>query len=255
MRLHRVLTTALVFCTMIPAASVFPSEIGFSIGSSSQASDFATPFDYYYEVNNNPLDPITGADISSELRRIHSGGGSFGGRSGASYLGFLLVNDLPVKGFELEHDFYVTLGAEQSIKKHSLAYAANINYVLPCYPEIMIWRMKPFVGAGAGYAYRFGTNKDFIFSKLLDYRGNFQFDFGGGAKIQIYENWWLRWSIRDTVTPSMKRLDKVSPGTIPPAGGSIGASLFTTVRQTVHHISVVFSIVSIRNYQAETAGE
>ncbi|HUU27168.1 MAG TPA: hypothetical protein VM123_05080 [archaeon] len=169
-----------------------------------------------------------------------------GERSSASFLGFTWVHKLPLRNFEVEHTLGSAFSAEKSAKPNILLYSSNLNLVLPWYPKISLWNIKPFVGLGLGYVFNFGNNfglkideeefpPEFKLPYILGNNGNFQYNFGGGGKIQVWQQWWLRISLRDYILPSVKRLAIVQER----------GSFFSTGRDTTHNIALTFSLVHI----------
>jgi len=220
------------------------SEIGFSFGGYFKGSDINKPI--RVSISTNPWEDFISIEpyTKSSDQFIEPTGVKMGGRSTASYLGFVYVHKFLHTSFELEHTFGGAFGAEMSVKPNILIYSSNLNYILPWYPKISLWRIKPFVGAGVGYVFNFGENFGLKIDKsevppqqyfpgMLDNNGNFQYNFDGGGKIQVWEKLWVRFSLRDHVLPSMKMLSfKPQPG-----------KTFSTVKETTHNIFFTVSLV------------
>lgn len=234
-----------IFSLFLYAEPIQSSEIGFTVGSYFKDSDInqsievalsSTPGEEYIEIINREIYP------ADQLRGPV--GVMMGGRSTAAYLGFIYVHRFFHPSFELEHTFGGAFSAEMSAKPHILCYSSNLNLVLPWYPKIFLWRIKPFVGVGLGYVFNFGENfglkidKEEVppyqyFPSRLSNNVNFQYNFGGGGKVQVWEQLWLRFSVRDYIQPSMKKLNfKRQLGEI-----------FSTVKETTHNISFTVSLV------------
>jgi len=234
-----------IFSLFLYTGQIQSSEIGFSIGSYFKDSDInqsieivlsSNPWEEYIEIINreiHPPDPLRGPF-----------GVKMGERSSASYLGFTYSHKFYHPSFELEHTFGGAFSAKMSVKPHIFLYSSNLNFILPWYPKIFLWRIKPFVGVGLGYVYNFGENfglkieKEEVppyqyFPSRLDNNGNFQYNFGGGGKIQVWEHWWVRLSLRDYILPSMKKLN---------FRHQLG-EIFSTVKETSHNISFTVSLV------------
>ena len=148
-----------IFSLFLYAGPSQSSEIGFSIGSYFKDSDInqsieivlsSNPWEEYIEIINReiyPPDPLRGPF-----------GVKMGERSSASYLGFTYSHKFYHPSFELEHTFGGAFSAEMSVKPHIFLYSSNLNFILPWYPKIFLWRIKPFVCVGLGYVYNFGEN-------------------------------------------------------------------------------------------------
>ncbi|MFC1614763.1 hypothetical protein ACFL5K_05645, partial [Gemmatimonadota bacterium] len=235
-------------------------EIGFVIGGFSRPSEIynltpMTAWDNYEQeermIGNDHFVKYSfmpGDNTSYKIKR----------RSWASSIGFTYIHKLFHPNFELEHLAGGAFGAEQSVQSHNLLYSANLNFVFPYYPRIALWRIKPFIGAGLGFAFLFGDDKNytglirrdvpakFQYADHLGNDFNIQYNFGCGGKIQIYEQWWLRISIRDYVFPSMLRLARPSISSLARSIEDSSLSLVPypfTFRETTHNIKFNISIV------------
>jgi len=246
MKIIRLWLLGCIFNLLLYSGQAHSSEIGFSVGSYFKSSDINEPIqvamstspwddNIYIDRGTNSSDPLRGPI-----------GVKMGERSAASYLGFIYVHNFLHPSFELEHTFGGAFGAEMSAKPHILIYSSNLNFIFPYYPKISLWHVKPFIGAGLGYVFNFGENfglkidKEEVppqqyFPGMLSSNGNFQYNFGGGVKIQVWKQWWVRLSLRDYVLPSMKMLN------FKPQLGRV----FSTVKETTHNISFTVSLVSL----------
>lgn len=233
-----------IFSFFLYTGQIQSSEIGLSVGSYFKDSDInqsievalsSNPWEEYISITpyTNPPDPFR---VPIGVR--------MGERSSASYLGFTYSHKFLHPSFELEHTFGGAFSAEMSVKPHIFLYSSNLNFILPWYPKISLWRIKPFVGVGLGFVYNFGENfglkiekeevpPHLYFPSRLDNNGNFQYNFGGGGKIQVWEQWWVRLSLRDYILPSMKRLN---------FRHQLG-EIFSIVKKTTHNISFTVSLV------------
>ena len=244
MKIVKSLFMGCIFSLFLYSSQVQSSEIGFSVGSYFKDSDINKPIQI--ALSTNPWDNSIYIDPNPDSSDPLQGpvGVRMGERSAASYLGFIYVHKFLHPSFELEHTFGGAFSAEMSAKPHILIYSSNLNLILPYYPKIFLWRLRPFIGAGLGYAYNFGENFGLkidreevppqqYFPGMLENNGNLQYNFGGGGKIQVWEQWWVRLSLRDYILPSMKSLN------FKPQLGRI----FSTVEETTHNIFFSVSLV------------
>ena len=248
-----------VFSLFYYTSPVQSSELGFSFGSYSKESDLTGTIisytgDQYWEYGTiNPGDIYNPYDSQNFFPG--SRGVEIGGRSTASLLGVIWIHKFFNPHFEVEHTLNGAFSAEKSAKPHTLIYSSNLNLIIPWNPEIFLVRINPFLGAGIGYVFNFsfGHNQGekstaYNYPAILGNNGNFQYNFGGGGKIKIHEEWWLRLSLRDYILPSMK---KVNP--LPKLSSSNSAITFPipaslvykemVVRNTTHNISFAISLV------------
>jgi len=192
----------LTFCSFIlTAASIWASEIGVFVGDYSRDSDI------------------------ERLEKIVSPGTwTSGERSYATYLGLSLAHKFIIPIFELEHTFGAAFGADKSAKPNSFIYSSNLHFILP----VDLMRVKPFVGAGLGYAYNFGEKAGLEDVAGFLGSGSFLVNLGGGTKVKLSDALWLRLTLRDYIMPNFKKalVSAVS-----------GSSIYSTVKKSTHNIS------------------
>ncbi|MFH1068706.1 MAG: hypothetical protein V1794_03700 [Candidatus Glassbacteria bacterium] len=226
------------------------AEIGFSFGPYFKANDIV-----YHPgpagIDQERTDIFTRFDnplMNSGFQQVNMRYNSPGGICTATYIGMTYVHNLPVSGFEAEYDFGLADRADQAAKPSTLMFASYVNYVLPWYPPFFLWRVKPFLGAGLGYAYIFGNSytgsSSQSFNSIPNY-GSIGFNFGGGGKIQIRENWWLRLTLRDNLLLRAKRLVNNPNPDLPPPGGPV-PSIYGLERQLTHNPAFLVTFIIIK---------
>jgi hypothetical protein len=241
------LTTVLFSTLFLDLSPLQSSEIGFFFGPYSKAGDIVKPVwitwsDYYTQA---PF-LVLNRDIA-DRQSIYSN--KIGERSTAAYFGFDWLHGFPFPGFEVEHTLGLVLGAGMSAKPNTLIYSLNLNYLLSLFPQRFLWGSKPFISGGAGLVYSFGANfgkyyneQTFVppsldFPSIIGNHGNIQCNFGIGVKRKVWEGGWLRFSLKDYVLPSEKRLtynfNNISQG-------------WSVVKGTTHNIAFTIALVFLR---------
>ncbi len=200
MKFSKNFLTALLISVSLAAGSLQASEIGVFLGGYSRESD---------------IDRIQNLSYD---------------RSFAGYFGLDWAHRFIIPLFELEHTLGVALGADKSARPNTFVYSTNFHVILP----VALLRVKPFVGAGLGYVYNFGEKAELKdVAGFLGKTGNFQLNLGGGAKVKLSDNWWLRLSLRDYILVGCKQAIKEIAET---------GEVFSSVENATHNISVTASV-------------
>ncbi|MEA2062457.1 MAG: hypothetical protein U9P14_02055 [Gemmatimonadota bacterium] len=170
-----------------------------------------------------------GYSKDSDISSVNIGSLTSGDRSWATCLGFTWGNpDFIIPLFELEHTVAVAFGADKSSKPNTFLYSATFNIILP----VDLVRIKPFLGAGLGWAYNFGSKNVVAgagdVAGLLGNNSNFMLNLGGGTKIKVSEKWWMRLTLRDYILLNMERAV---------IGVAQGGTVLSTVKESTHNLA------------------
>ena len=202
----------LLIAVSFAAGSLQASEIGVFLGGYSKDSDI------------DRIQSLAGVDVWTQ-----------GDRSFATYFGLDWAHQFIVPLFELEHTLGVALGADKSARPNTFVYSTNFHVILP----VALLRVKPFLGGGIGYVYNFGEKaglKDI--AGFLGKTGNFQLNLGGGTKVKLSDDCWLRLTVRDYIIVSYKQAVKQAVTTIAANG-----DLLSTVENSTHNLAITASLV------------
>lgn len=196
---------------LLYSGSLFAGELGVMAGGYSRESDIG-------RINN-----LTGVSTWTD-----------GDRTWAPYFGIKLAHNffgLPV--LELEHTLGFALEADKTANPNTFIYSTSLNFILP----LDFVKVRPFVGAGIGFAKDFGNPKN-VNEAVAQYIGNqskFLVNIGGGAKVMLSDKWWLKLTLRDYILPNY---EKVSASVI---SGNLTNQ--QTVNESVHNLTFNVGLV------------
>lgn len=215
----RTTTVVLVMVAGLQFASVSSAaEYGFSFGPYMKGADITRKL--WIDINQDfGVDPFI-IYTRPENLDIELFSSRMGQRSAATSFSFFRGDRILHPRLELQNIAVIAFGAEKSAKPHTLMYSADLNYFIPFEPYMFLFRVYPFIGAGVGYAYNFGTNygkyvqndlvivPDYLdFPGILGDHGTVALNFGGGVRVNMYRDFWIRFAVRDHVFPGVRVLD------------------------------------------------
>ena len=172
------LTTCAV---LLITGSLFAGEFGVMAGGYSRESDIGT------------------------VRDLAGTSAWTGDRTWAPYFGVKMAHNffgLPV--LEMEHTLGFALDADKTANPNTFIYSTSLNFILP----LDFVRVRPFIGAGIGFAKDFGDPKN-VNEAVAAYIGSqskFLVNIGGGTKVKLSDSWWMKLTLKDYILPDYEKL-------------------------------------------------